>query len=104
MIFEFSDISLWAVLIAASVPFIVGFLWYGPVFGKAWQKEAGLSDKDLKNAPTAQVFGISFLANLVMVYVLATLLNYNQFELDAASGAKAGLMIGIAFQAMMLAT
>ncbi len=36
MIFEFSDISLWAVLIAALVPFIVGFLWYGPLVGKPW--------------------------------------------------------------------
>lgn len=104
MIFEFSDISLWAVLVAALLPFAVGFLWYGPLAGKAWQKEIGLSDKDLKNANMPMTFGLTFLANLVLVYVLAGLLNYNASELTASEGAKAGLLIGVAFQAMMLAT
>ncbi len=49
-------------------------------------------------------FGLTFLTNLVTVFVLAGLLNYNPVELDAGSGAKAGLMIGVSFQAMMLAT
>jgi hypothetical protein len=38
-----------AILAAAASMFLVGGLWYSPVlFGKAWQREVGLSDEELK--------------------------------------------------------
>lgn len=104
MIFDFSDLSIWALLVAALVPFLVGFIWYGPLLGKTWQKEVGLSDKDIKDANMPQIFGLTLLANLLTVYVLAGLLNFNSAELDVSSGAMVGLWLGVAFQAMMLAT
>lgn len=104
MILDFTDLNLWAVLVAAVVPFFVGFLWYGPFFGKAWQKEVGISDKDMKNANMPQIFGLSFLANLVTVYVLAGMLNANPEDLDWVNGAITGLWVGLAFQAAVLAT
>jgi hypothetical protein len=51
---------------------VVGFLWYGPLFGKHWAKLVGMSkDKMLeanKSMPTT--YGIMFASSLLMAYVL----------------------------------
>jgi hypothetical protein len=33
------EINYWAILVSAVVSMIVGFLWYGPLFGKIWKRE-----------------------------------------------------------------
>lgn len=35
-------INFLAVLVAVIVNFIIGSLWYGPIFGKAWRKEMNI--------------------------------------------------------------
>ena len=53
-------------LIAALSAFALGGLWYSPLlFGKAWQREAGLSDEQLANANRLRTFGVSFLLCLL---------------------------------------
>ena len=43
------EINYAAVFTAVAANIAFGFLWYGPIFGKAWQKEAGISaDKSSK--------------------------------------------------------
>lgn len=36
-------INWWALIVTTLVSFIAGFLWFGPVFGKAWMKTLGIS-------------------------------------------------------------
>ncbi len=53
-----------AVLVAAIVPLIVGFIWYNPkVFGTAWMRSIGVNNPDeMKAGPNmALVFGLSLL-------------------------------------------
>ena len=53
-------------LVAALSAFILGGLWYSPIlFGKAWQKESGLSDERLKAANKGVIFGLSFVLCLI---------------------------------------
>jgi len=53
-------------LIAAISAFVVGGLWYSPLlFGKAWQREAGLSDKQLAASNKGMIFGVSFILCLI---------------------------------------
>ena len=59
-----------AVLGAALAGFLIGGLWYGPVFGKAWQAESGLSDEAMKNASMVQIFGLTFILNLIASFIL----------------------------------
>jgi len=48
-------------LIAALSAFALGGLWYSPIlFGKIWQREAGLSDEQLAASNKARIFGVSF--------------------------------------------
>ncbi len=53
-----------AVLVAAIVPLIIGFIWYNPkVFGTAWMRSIGVnSPEEMKpGASMALIFGISLL-------------------------------------------
>ena len=59
-----------AVLGAALAGFVIGGLWYGPLLGKAWQAESGLSDEAMKSASMGRIFGLTFVLNLVASLIL----------------------------------
>lgn len=67
------EINLWAVLGAAAASFVVGFLWYGPVFGKVWMKLSGMSTEKMKSAKLSPAvsMALGFVSSLVTAYVLA---------------------------------
>src|SRR5260221_14654615 len=35
-------VNYWAILVAVAATMALGFLWYGPILGKAWMKEMGI--------------------------------------------------------------
>ena len=54
----------WLAVVAAAVSaFVIGGLWYGPLFKHAWCREAGIDLHGNKRHP-AQVFGVAFVAAL----------------------------------------
>ena len=63
-----------AVGIAAVSVFVLGALWYGPLFGKKWQGYVGLTDDDAKNANMAKVFGGAFVLSLLAAIVFGMFL------------------------------
>ena len=64
----------WLAVIAAAISmFVIGGIWYGPLFGKPWQKAAGLSDEQLKAGNMPMIFGIAFVLALLMAANLAFL-------------------------------
>lgn len=65
-----NDFALWPVLAGAAAFFAVGALWYGVLFGKAWQKAAGLSDEDVQGGNMALIFGLTFLFEMLIAMVL----------------------------------
>lgn len=75
-----SDFSLWPVLAGAAAFFVVGAIWYGVLFGKVWQKSAGLSDQDVQSGNMALIFGLTFVAE----FVVATFLWHLVTRVDAA--------------------
>jgi hypothetical protein len=66
--------SILKTLIAALATFLLGGLWYGPLFGKAWQRLTGLSDEQVKSANMARTFGLSFVLAFVAAWVFAMFL------------------------------
>jgi hypothetical protein len=57
-----------SILIIALVSFIFGWLWYGPLFGKAWMREMGIKmDKNMK-CPWDKMF-YQFILSIIMVSV-----------------------------------
>ena len=50
-----------AILVAALIPLVIGFVWYNPkVFGTAWMKAAGLSTEDVEGGNMPLIFGLAF--------------------------------------------
>lgn len=65
-------INYLGVLVAAIAAMVIGYVWYGPLFGKTWMKEAGV--KDMKgNGNMAMTYGVQYVAAAVMAYVLAVI-------------------------------
>ena len=46
---DFTQINWLASAVAAFIAFVLGGLWYGPVFGKQWQALAGVTDEMIAN-------------------------------------------------------
>ena len=65
-----ADFALWPVLAGAAAFFVVGALWYGVIFGKAWQKAAGMTDEQVQSGNMALIFGLTFLFEMLIAMVL----------------------------------
>lgn len=94
---------LWNV-VAAIVPMVIGFIWYNPkVFGKAWQKDMGLTDEQVNGGNMPLIFGLSFIAALVMTIPLAYGANHGGEEFNTFKhGAFHGLFPGLGIAGMVL--
>jgi len=42
------ELNYLAIIAAAIASMLIGWLWYGPLFGKQWMKLAGLKKSDMK--------------------------------------------------------
>ena len=94
---DLASINFIAVLVAAVVAFVLGGIWYGPLFGKSWQGYMGLSNEDIasKGRP-ALIMGAAFLLTVVQALALAA-------TMPASAGIGGGvvyaLFIGVGFVA-----
>jgi Protein of unknown function (DUF1761) len=68
------EINWLAVIVSALSTFLVGGLWYGPLFLKPWQEEAGVTDEDMQRRHPAKVYGGAFLLNVFAAYILGHVL------------------------------
>lgn len=67
------EIDILTVFLGAAAFFAVGFIWYGVIFGKAWQKAAGLSDEFVQSGNMPVIFGLCFAFQLLISVMLAHL-------------------------------
>jgi hypothetical protein len=89
-----------SVLVATATAFAVGSLWYSPLlFGKAWQKELGISDEAIQGANMPLIFTLAFLLNLVMAAVLDVLIGR---DAGLVKGVVTALIMSLAFIATAL--
>jgi hypothetical protein len=87
------EFNILAVLAAAVATFILGGLWYSPaLFGKAWQRESGVTDEQMRTANKGLIFGLAFLLSLVAALVFALFLGPRPpVALGLGAGFSAGL-------------
>lgn len=91
-------INYWAVLGGAVGSMVIGFLWYGPLFGKAWADMMGFKFDSPEAKAEMQKkampgYAASFVGALVMGYVLAHSLVFASAYTNT-EGVSAGLMVG----------
>ena len=91
-----AEINWLAVLLGALAFCLVGAIWYGVLFSKAWQKAAGMSDEKIQSGNMALIFGLTFLAELVISLTL--------WHGIARSGAsdRAVMMMAVGFGAAIM--
>lgn len=69
------EINYLAVLVCGIISMLVGAMWYGPVFGKAWMNEVGYTKEDLKkDFNPAKMYGLAVVSHILMALVLAYLI------------------------------
>ncbi len=93
------DINYFAVVGAAVAAMIVGFLWYGPLFGKAWMQLMNFDKKKIdaaKKKGMGKTYVLAFASTLIMSYILAHFVDYTQAA-TFVDGAIAGIWLWLGF-------
>lgn len=94
---EASSLNWLAVIAATLVPYLLGALWFGPVFGKPWMAASGMTEEKARQANPAKLFGGAGILQFVMAYCLAMFLNAP--EIGLSQGAFYGFLAGIGWVA-----
>jgi hypothetical protein len=96
------QLNIWAVLVAAVSTFIIGGLWYSPaVFGKAWMRENGFTEENMKGANMIKIFGLAFFLGIISAINLAMFMGP---ENKPAMGALWGFLAGFGWVATFIGT
>ncbi|MBX4189281.1 DUF1761 domain-containing protein [Candidatus Parcubacteria bacterium] len=89
------DINYLAVVVAAVVQMVLGYLWYGPLFGKKWM---ALMDIDPNNmgdkSGMGKRYALMFIGSLIMSWVLVYAITYAGLTIGTI-GVTLGLLIGL---------
>lgn len=89
------EINPIAMVLAAVAGFALGGIWYGPLFGKVWQAESGLSDEQVNSGNMPLIFGTTFLLNLFSSFILGHVLaTYNNPGLVVSVMIAGGVGLG----------
>ena len=64
------EMNVIILFIAAIVPMIIGFVWYGPLLGNAWMKEMNFTKESLAGQNMIKVFILSYIFSLLVAFFL----------------------------------
>ncbi|SEC36250.1 Protein of unknown function [Tenacibaculum sp. MAR_2009_124] len=86
------ETNYFAILGAAFIPMIMGFLWYGPMlFQKAWMKEMNFTQKDVEGGNMLVIFGLSFVFSFILALFLQSIV-IHQFGVFQTLAGEPGFM------------
>lgn len=97
----FAEINWLAVFLCGVANLVVGFIWYGLLFNKAWVSLVNKSDEELaameKSAPKSYI--ISIFTTMLMAFVLANVLIAVKAD-SMGKGLLWGFLVWLGFEAM----
>jgi hypothetical protein len=96
------DVNWLAILVGALVWFILGALWYGPLFSKAWIAASGVDPTAEGQRPSAGIYVFPLLADLVATVALAMLAEATG-STTLGHGIILGLVVGVGFAVTLFA-
>ncbi|MBO6659003.1 MAG: DUF1761 domain-containing protein [Pseudomonadales bacterium] len=94
-----SGLNWIAIMLATVSAFMVGGVWYGPLFGKAWMDSFGFTEEYLAERNIGLVFGLSFLLSFIAAFNLAMFIPP---DAELGFGIFAGLAAGLGWVATFL--
>lgn len=106
LLMDLSAVNWMAVVVAAALPgFIVGYVWYGPLLGKAWMRESGMTEEKIAQGNMGRTFGVALLLQLIIASFLAMFFFSDPASaelINAGSGAFYGFLTGFGWAAMAI--
>lgn len=103
------NINYFAIIVAGLIPAILGAIYYGPLFGKAWRESIGKTEEELRPNNMAIAFGGSLLLAMLLSVSLNFVIQLVHKDVNEAGelfinthatfghGALHGALIGISF-------
>lgn len=64
--------NFYMLFVAALIPFLLGAVWYGPLFSKPWMAINGFTEEYLKKGNMPLIFGLSYLFCLMLSLMLSS--------------------------------
>ena len=86
-----------AVIASAILMMIIGYVWYGPLFGKLWAALSGLPEGAMSNSKSREVrisYVIMAIASLLMSFILAHAIIFAETYMQL-TGFIAGMLVGV---------
>lgn len=88
---EFSNLNVWAIVVAILIDLVVGAAWYSPLgFARQWSKRSAVNMLELPKDVANQAIGLVTLSGIVQMVALAALVRSL-----AANTFTEGLLIGL---------
>ncbi len=94
----FAHLNWLAIAAATLAGFLVGGLWYGPLFGKEWMLLNNLTREDARKASMAKLYSTTILLNLIAATSLAMFIGPAGWQ----DGLFFGFLTGLTFVATAL--
>lgn len=88
-----------AVPVAALAGFVIGGLWYGPLFRDPWMRASGMTFERGKQQNVPLVFGLTYVLNVIAAIGLSICLGPGRSWL---AGLHVGAFVGLLFVATAL--
>jgi len=78
------EINWLAIIVAGLIPSFIGFIYYGPLFGKHWLSSMGKTSEEMEpdNMPVA--YGIATLTSLLLAFSMNMLIQFMHKDVNAA--------------------
>jgi len=87
-----------AIVIAAIAQFVIGWIWYGPLFGKTWMSMMGMSQQSMGREGMSKTMILTFIGSLVTAAVLSMLVGWMGAK-TLGAGIAAGFWAWLGFVA-----
>jgi hypothetical protein len=96
------EVSLLAAGVGALAGWLLGSVWYGPLFGKAWMAEHGFKEEDLtKDFNPAKTYGTMLLLSAISAYAFGIVVGQQP---GLARAVCLGAIVGALFISAAIAT
>ena len=69
------DFNWLAVVVATVAAMVIGFLWYGPVFGKIWLAGMGKTQEEIQASGSSAAIPISIVTAFITALALASVMS-----------------------------
>ena len=96
-------VNWWAVLLAMGINMFLGFLWYGPLFGKLWLRLVGKRAEEIERGSNPLTYVIPMAGGFVNALLLAIVIA-NMRIVSWIFGAAWGALLWFAFGGTALLT